>query len=796
MNEAEALRVLGLPQRSDVTMIRRAFAAQIRAFREAFEATEDPALRERLDRALKLTLDARNQLIMTETRSFATTQELPVIPTAPAPGGLTWRGRAALLMGGAGLLALGLLMPFDTPSGGAGATASVGRPGQVVAADDVRPSTPSAGSAADAGPATAASNADSAPDSLAAPPASTGDAGAVAEAAARSLPASIPRSIPLAMPAGAPQRSWLDSTRVVLARAWAGQDEGPPAGPTRIPTPAETAAAAGDIWYLKPQMHGAFALLASAARADDEASVDPTDAASRWLLAVPAQIDGALAWGCFTNIGVSAASAVIPGCLTLPVSALTDAVLAGRAGPFEIATALEAAGVSDGPGVGGWLEQAADRGDGQAAQRLAERIIEAAATTARGQRAADATISAAALAWYERADALFSAAHDARGRVVVMGAMARVAALDPTIAPESAARHMLACRDLRVDDAAMPPCPAPGLIGRALEAVAVADDDWNRARWWYQQAFTERERAGVEGLAQLHALGRTGPVDRERALSILEDAVRNHDDFGVAELALTAARIAAIWREGWGVAVDASEAIWWSAQAARRGHAEEAVQLAAGFALGAGTERDMERAREVVDLFGRVTPLFEVAFHRRVGERLAEGSGSAAEPDAARAWLRRAFERCRELADEGDRDAQLELAGMYLEGIGTEPDARRAAALYEGLVDHAPLKASNMLAWIRATHPDPALRDGTAALRHARALVAQAPRADYHDTLAAAFAETGDLEAARATQLQALALLDREADPILAGLDVADRRNRFSERLANFEQGRPWRDLP
>jgi hypothetical protein len=99
-----------------------------------------------------------------------------------------------------------------------------------------------------------------------------------------------------------------------------------------------------------------------------------------------------------------------------------------------------------------------------------------------------------------------------------------------------------------------------------------------------------------------------------------------------------------------------------------------------------------------------------------------------------------------------------------------------------------------MLGWIRATHPDPGLRDGASALRHARAVVAQAPRADYHDTLAAAFAETGDFEAARATQQQALVLLASEADPVLGGRDVANRLQRFNERLARFEQGQPWRE--
>lgn len=789
MNDGEALRVLGLPPRSDVTTIRRVFATQLREFREARDRATDPVLQARLDRALELTLRARNQLLMTETRSFAITQELPAIRTGD---GIAWRSGLALLTTGVAMLALGLLWPIGPGASDSAATSSLSTASS-------RPAGEAAGSHAAAERVT--------------PGAGSATAGSGA----------------------GPERGWLDPVRIALGRSWIPVDGRPPSGPTRIPRAANPQAG----WQLRAQMHGGFALLggSGSGRGSDpghaaNGAPESAAAATGWLLAMPARVDGELVWGCFTSAGDAGRSVrerSIPGCLAVPNSILHEAVLAGSAGPFEVAMALQDAGLTDRLGVAGWLAQALEQGDGRAAQRAGARLLDAAAQSGPRGSPADAANRAEALAMFTRADALFAAADDRQGRTEALAAMARIAALEPGIAPERASRHMLDCRALQVPADGPSRCPTPGQLGHALEGVAASADDWARVRWWYQQAFVERERSGAEGLARLHALGRLGGADPERALSTLEDAAQHWEEFGAEELALAAARIASIWRNGWGVEANAAQEAWWSAQAARRGHAAEAVQLAAAFALGAGTGRDAERARDVVELFGRVTPLFEVAFLRRVGERLEQGAGVDADPEAAHAWLRRAFERCRELADAGDPDAQLELAGMYFEGVGTEPDVRRAAALYEALIDPAPraavdgpsqavaaslktsapsqnapdvspaarpvpLKALNMLAWIRATHPDPSLRDGTTALRHARAVVAQAPLADYHDTLAAAFAEAGDFDAALAAQQRALALLAAEADPVLAGRDVAARRQDFNERLARFEQGRPWRE--
>jgi protein O-mannosyl-transferase len=92
--------------------------------------------------------------------------------------------------------------------------------------------------------------------------------------------------------------------------------------------------------------------------------------------------------------------------------------------------------------------------------------------------------------------------------------------------------------------------------------------------------------------------------------------------------------------------------------------------------------------------------------------------------------------------------------------------------------------AATNLAWVLATSPDPALRDGSEAVRMAeRAAELTAHRdAGVLDTLAAAYAEAGDF--ARAVVWQRWAL--RLAPPA--------ERAEFEARLALYERGEPYRE--
>jgi arylsulfatase A-like enzyme len=95
----------------------------------------------------------------------------------------------------------------------------------------------------------------------------------------------------------------------------------------------------------------------------------------------------------------------------------------------------------------------------------------------------------------------------------------------------------------------------------------------------------------------------------------------------------------------------------------------------------------------------------------------------------------------------------------------------------------------NALAFALATLPDPRLRDGARALELAAAVVAAGgePSPDHIDTLAAAYAELGRFDEARAEQRRALALVEGREVPEAF---VASLR----EHLARIEAGEPIRE--
>jgi arylsulfatase A-like enzyme/Flp pilus assembly protein TadD len=116
--------------------------------------------------------------------------------------------------------------------------------------------------------------------------------------------------------------------------------------------------------------------------------------------------------------------------------------------------------------------------------------------------------------------------------------------------------------------------------------------------------------------------------------------------------------------------------------------------------------------------------------------------------------------------------------------------AERIAMLADGM-ERCPDEASfrNDYAWALATTPDASLRDGPEALRIARevAVGAGATNPAFLDTLAAAYAETGEFEKAAEASRRALAALQTREVPeeVLAT---------FQGHLADVEAGRPIRE--
>jgi protein O-mannosyl-transferase len=110
--------------------------------------------------------------------------------------------------------------------------------------------------------------------------------------------------------------------------------------------------------------------------------------------------------------------------------------------------------------------------------------------------------------------------------------------------------------------------------------------------------------------------------------------------------------------------------------------------------------------------------------------------------------------------------------------------AHYRAAVAIGPADPHPY---NNLAWVLATTPDPALRDGAEAVRLAQAACAASGQDDpgMLDTLAAAYAEVGRFDEAARTAQRASRLAEAGGQTDLAAV--------IAERAALFREGRPFR---
>jgi tetratricopeptide (TPR) repeat protein len=93
----------------------------------------------------------------------------------------------------------------------------------------------------------------------------------------------------------------------------------------------------------------------------------------------------------------------------------------------------------------------------------------------------------------------------------------------------------------------------------------------------------------------------------------------------------------------------------------------------------------------------------------------------------------------------------------------------------------------NAIAWILATSPNNELRNSSKAVKMANKAVQLNPCATTLDTLAAAYAETGNFEKAIITQKEAIALLKKE--------NKTEKMSNYSARLKSYEAKKAWRDL-
>jgi arylsulfatase A-like enzyme len=122
--------------------------------------------------------------------------------------------------------------------------------------------------------------------------------------------------------------------------------------------------------------------------------------------------------------------------------------------------------------------------------------------------------------------------------------------------------------------------------------------------------------------------------------------------------------------------------------------------------------------------------------------------------------------------------------------VGGRGDRTEQLRLLKRGVDHCPFSDGlhNNYAYLLATSPNEADRDGAEALRIAKRVTDEMsqPRPDFLDTLASAYAEVGDFENAVRVQKRVLRLIEATGD----AEQIEDSRN----HLAQYEAGRPLRE--
>jgi tetratricopeptide (TPR) repeat protein len=123
--------------------------------------------------------------------------------------------------------------------------------------------------------------------------------------------------------------------------------------------------------------------------------------------------------------------------------------------------------------------------------------------------------------------------------------------------------------------------------------------------------------------------------------------------------------------------------------------------------------------------------------------------------------------------------------GEYAAAVRAYEEAIRMKPESSDLARSRPRRwVQNNLAWLLATAPDSAVRDGAKALALAEQLVVwKRDDAAYLDTFAAAYAELGRFDDAVKTQRAAVARLGRGAT-----------RDEYRRHLRSYEERKPWRE--
>ncbi len=169
---------------------------------------------------------------------------------------------------------------------------------------------------------------------------------------------------------------------------------------------------------------------------------------------------------------------------------------------------------------------------------------------------------------------------------------------------------------------------------------------------------------------------------------------------------------------------------------------------------------------------------------------LAEMLQRADRLDAAEAGYRQAIilheKASADFPNEAVLTGRLGAIKLHLAGLLSQRGKLlEAKSIYQEAAERGSASDQNNLAWFLATSADPNLRDGTNAIAFGEKAVATTNRKNvsYLDTLAAAYAETGQFVRAINVQREAIALSQSD-----------DEKKDLASRLNLYEQHSPYRE--
>jgi TPR repeat protein len=346
--------------------------------------------------------------------------------------------------------------------------------------------------------------------------------------------------------------------------------------------------------------------------------------------------------------------------------------------------------------------------------------------------------------------------------------------------------------------------------------------------------------AALADLGQLYASGFGVKKNLSRAFRLMQKAARGGDEN--AKLYVGYA-----WLNGRGTPANTTKARYWLREAVAAGRVEALTQLAESYrapfadepdptqaialyqqasdkgsvdalvGLGymyIGTETGTADQKRAVDYFTQAAKQGSPAGQTALGYSYLYGTGVARDYALAREWLERATSmnfppayaglaylyaaglgiqanvaRAKELylqgAMLGDLRAQLSLANLELKPPTTEARCETALRWLRAAAEQGDPDGQNGYAWVLATSRFDRLRDGEVALEEALKATASERSAQRLDTLAAAFAETGDFEKAVSTQREAIAALTADEERLRAELNT---------HLDAYTKGTAWRE--